>query len=209
MAARIVWKAEERLIAMMASQLSSGKSSIGDTRWMPALLTSTSTLPSLASASAIMAAISAGFDMSAGEWRTVVPNSSARPARVASMAAGSPKPLSITPAPSRASARATARPMPLVEPVTRALREARDMGGLRGVAVAGGPTPDRRRPATSGRGGRSDLVEREVAAVEAERRPSGAPLRDVGRGEMGVEGRPGRPQASFTRTRPGSSRSMA
>jgi hypothetical protein len=59
-AARIAWKAEERLIASIASHLSTGKSSMGETCWIPALLTSTSTPPNVFSASAIISAISPG-----------------------------------------------------------------------------------------------------------------------------------------------------
>ncbi|MNY48152.1 hypothetical protein D3C86_1834620 [compost metagenome] len=38
-ARRVVWKAEVRLMAMIASQRSGGKSSMAATCWMPALLT--------------------------------------------------------------------------------------------------------------------------------------------------------------------------
>ena len=61
----MVWNAEERLIARIASHFSGGKSSIGETNWMPALLTTMSTAPILAVASAIIASTSAHFDMSA------------------------------------------------------------------------------------------------------------------------------------------------
>ena len=44
-AARMAWKADDRLIAMIASHFSIGKSSIGETNWMPALLTRMSTEP--------------------------------------------------------------------------------------------------------------------------------------------------------------------
>src|SRR5690242_6665950 len=64
-AARTAWKADDRLMAMMASHFSGGKSSIGETNWMPALLTRMSTAPNALSASATMAAISAGLVMSA------------------------------------------------------------------------------------------------------------------------------------------------
>ncbi len=47
-AARIAWNGAERLMAMMASHLSVGKSSIGETCWMPALLTRMSSDPILA-----------------------------------------------------------------------------------------------------------------------------------------------------------------
>jgi len=45
MDALIAWNAAERLMAMMASHLSSGKLSTGATCCMPALLTSISNLP--------------------------------------------------------------------------------------------------------------------------------------------------------------------
>ena len=64
-AARIAWKGAERLMAMMASHLSVGKSSIGETCWMPALLTRMSTDPILALASATITSISAPLAMSA------------------------------------------------------------------------------------------------------------------------------------------------
>ncbi len=44
-AARMVWNAADRLIAMIASHFSGGNSSIGATCWMPALLTRMSTAP--------------------------------------------------------------------------------------------------------------------------------------------------------------------
>jgi hypothetical protein len=42
-AARMPWNAADRLMAMIASHFSIGKSSIGETNWMPALLTRMST----------------------------------------------------------------------------------------------------------------------------------------------------------------------
>ena len=44
-ASRVVWKAELRLMAMIASHFSTGKSSMLATCWMPALLTRMSTRP--------------------------------------------------------------------------------------------------------------------------------------------------------------------
>ena len=67
MAARVAWKAEDRLMAMIWSHFSGGKSSTGETNWMPALLTRMSTLPSLAMASVTMASVSAPLLMSAPE----------------------------------------------------------------------------------------------------------------------------------------------
>ena len=46
-AARMVWNADDRLMAMTASHFSTGKSSIFATCWMPALFTSTSSEPKL------------------------------------------------------------------------------------------------------------------------------------------------------------------
>ena len=66
-AARMPWNADDRLMAMIASHFSIGNSSIGETNWMPALLTRMSTEPKVFSPSAIMSAISAGLVMSAGE----------------------------------------------------------------------------------------------------------------------------------------------
>src|SRR3954449_2974664 len=66
-AARMAWNAAVRLMAMIASHLSIGNSSIGATCWMPALFTRMSHEPSCDSAVLIMAAISAGLVMSAGE----------------------------------------------------------------------------------------------------------------------------------------------
>src|SRR3712207_7128237 len=57
-AARMAWKAEERLMAMIWFHFSTGKSSTGETNWMPALLTRMSTLPKLSSPRRIMPAIS-------------------------------------------------------------------------------------------------------------------------------------------------------
>jgi hypothetical protein len=119
-AARMAWKAADRLMAMIKSHFSSGNCSIGATCWMPALLTSTSTEPNALSAVLIMAAISAGFAMSAGEWIALMPNSFSSEARSFSIAVLSPKPLITTLAPSCASARAMASPIPEVDPVTTA-----------------------------------------------------------------------------------------
>jgi hypothetical protein len=55
----------DKLMAMMAFHFSSGKSSIEATNWMPALFTRMSTPPIVVSASAPMAAISAGLLTSA------------------------------------------------------------------------------------------------------------------------------------------------
>src|SRR4051794_35567092 len=119
-AARIPWKAEDRLIAMIWSHFSIGNSSIGETNWMPALLTRMSTEPNVFSPSAIIPAISAGLVMSAGEYIPFPPKSDSVFARSFSMSSGEPKPLMTTLAPAPAKARAYASPMPLVDPVTTA-----------------------------------------------------------------------------------------
>src|SRR6185437_3025031 len=106
---------------MIASHFSGGNSSIGDTNWMPALLTRTSTEPNVFSPSAIISAISAGLVISAGEWTALTLKSVSMPARSFSMSAGIPMPLRTILAPAPAKARAYARPMPLVEPVTTAV----------------------------------------------------------------------------------------
>jgi hypothetical protein len=62
----VVWKADERLIAMIWSHFSAGNSSIGATCWMPALFTRMSTRPS-ASPSGDQRAAASPFDMSAGD----------------------------------------------------------------------------------------------------------------------------------------------
>ena len=66
-AARVVWNAEERLIARIASHFSIGNCSSGETCWMPALFTSTSMRPKVSRAVVIMSAMAGAFDMSAGE----------------------------------------------------------------------------------------------------------------------------------------------
>src|SRR5580704_17849203 len=120
-AARMPWNADDRLIAMMASHFSTGNSSIGETNWMPALMTRTSTYPKAFSPRAIMPAISAGLVMSAGEWIALTLKSLSMAARSLSISAGAPMPLMTMLAPAPAKARAYANPMPLVEPVTTAV----------------------------------------------------------------------------------------
>ena len=66
-AARVVWNADERLMARIASHFSGGNCSSGATCWMPALLTRMSRRPNVSSVIAIISAIGAAFDMSAGE----------------------------------------------------------------------------------------------------------------------------------------------
>src|SRR5712664_3047893 len=108
-------------MAMIASHFSGGNSSIGDTNWMPALLTRMSTEPKVFSPSATISAICAGLVMSAGEWTALTLKSLSMAARSFSMSAGAPMPLRTILAPAPAKARAYASPMPLVEPVTTAV----------------------------------------------------------------------------------------
>ena len=88
----------------IASILSSGKSSIGDTCWMPALLIAMSIRPVSATARSISAAIWSGLVMSAASYSAVAPLVAASSARIASMASASPNPLMTRLAPSAASA---------------------------------------------------------------------------------------------------------
>src|ERR1700710_443281 len=106
---------------MIASHFSGGNSSTGETNWMPALLTRTSTEPNVFSPSATISAISAGLVMSAGECTALTLKSVSMAARSFSMSAGAPMPLRTILAPALAKARAYANPMPLVEPVTTAV----------------------------------------------------------------------------------------
>ena len=119
-ASRVVWNAEVRLIAMIASQRSTGKISTGATCWMPALLTRMSMRPKAPSAARIICSISAGLLMSA-PWYSVFTPRFCNCASTARIASGSPKPLTTMLAPWAASASAMASPIPLVDPVTRAV----------------------------------------------------------------------------------------
>ena len=64
-AAAVVWNADERLMAMIAFQRAVGKSSIGETNWMPALLTRMSTPPKTSAALVTRPRQASGSDMSA------------------------------------------------------------------------------------------------------------------------------------------------
>ena len=60
-------------MARIASHLSSGNSPMDATCWMPALLTGMSTAPSSAAVCSTISRTSAGFDRSAPEYATLVP----------------------------------------------------------------------------------------------------------------------------------------
>ena len=64
-ASRIVWNDADRLSAMIWFHFATGKSSIGATCWMPALFTSTSTVPNASIARAIIASMAAASVKSA------------------------------------------------------------------------------------------------------------------------------------------------
>src|SRR3954462_15326255 len=66
----MAWNVALRLIEMIASHFSGGKSSIGATYWMPALFTRMSTLPNAALVFATRSAISVGLVMSAALYST-------------------------------------------------------------------------------------------------------------------------------------------
>ena len=116
-ASRVVWNTAFKFRPMIAFHLSCGKSSTGDTCCIPALLIRISMSP----ASAIIASISPTSSRLAAEW--VAPSSSQRLA----ISPSSPNPLRMTSAPSARKARATARPIPEVEPVTKARFPSRNM----------------------------------------------------------------------------------
>src|SRR5215469_119710 len=119
--ARMAWKLDDRLIAMIASHFSTGKSSIGAVCWIPALFTRMSTRPNLRVATSIISETSACCDRSAGLNATSTSNFSAMSFCSASMADASPKPFSMILQPPDASAWAIPSPMPLVDPVTIAV----------------------------------------------------------------------------------------
>jgi hypothetical protein len=104
---------------------------------MPALLTRTSRRPSDATVVSIISAIESGLDMSAPEYCTATPNSSASSTFVAEISSGLPKPLSTTADPAAASARAMPRPIPLVEPVIRETRPASGRAAVISLCVSG------------------------------------------------------------------------
>src|SRR3569623_2998834 len=86
-----------------------------------------STEPKVLSPSATISSITPGLVMSAGECTALTPNSRSMPERSFSMSAGVPMPLSTMLAPALASARAEARPMPLVDPVMTAALPANEV----------------------------------------------------------------------------------
>src|SRR5471030_2666239 len=115
-------------MAIIASHLSTGKVSIVATCWMPALFTSTSIAPNCSVAKANMASISADFDISA-PWCTAFTPCCSICAMAPWMTAESPKPFKTRFAPACASAVATPRPIPLVDPVTSAVLPASGVAG--------------------------------------------------------------------------------
>ncbi len=119
-AAFIPWNTPDRLIAMIWSHRSSGKSSTLAVNWMPALFTRMSTEPRAFTASATIPAICAGLLMSAPLYATLTPCVATISDRSASICPASPNPFSMISAPAVASARAMPSPIPLVDPVTTA-----------------------------------------------------------------------------------------
>jgi hypothetical protein len=85
---------------------------------MPALLTRMSSRPDVCRVFSIISRIAAGFDMSAGEKVTRTLKSTAIFACTSATSSGLPKPLRTISEPAAAKARAMAKPIPLVEPVT-------------------------------------------------------------------------------------------
>src|SRR5215470_731637 len=66
-ASRVVWNADDRLMARIAYHFSGGKSCNAATCWMPALLTRMSRRPDDCSVFSIISRIACGFDISADE----------------------------------------------------------------------------------------------------------------------------------------------
>src|SRR6516165_2317218 len=66
-ARRVVWNADDRLMARIASHFSGGKSCNAATCWMPALLTRRSSRPDDCRGLSIISQIACGFDISAAE----------------------------------------------------------------------------------------------------------------------------------------------
>jgi hypothetical protein len=85
---------------------------------MPALLTRMSSRPDDLRVFSIISRMSAGFDMSAGEYDTRTLKSEAIFACASATSSGLPKPLRTISDPAAAKARAMPRPIPLVDPVT-------------------------------------------------------------------------------------------
>ena len=107
-----------RFVATMRSQASTGNSTKGRRNWMPALLTSPSSGPARSSASATPAATAAASATSNGTACTVPPVSEASASRARPSVSPS-RPLSTTAAPACRRPRASAKPIPLEDPVTR------------------------------------------------------------------------------------------
>src|SRR6516225_6263601 len=117
-ASRVVWNAEDRLMARIASHFSGGKSCNAATCWIPALLTRMSSRPDDCSVLSIISRMACGFDISADEYDTRTLKSAAIFACACATSSGLPNPLRTMSEPAAASARAMPSPIPLVEPVT-------------------------------------------------------------------------------------------
>ena len=111
--------------------------------WMPALFTSTVTVPRRSSAWRNMSSTCRGSPTSAGTARATAPR--ALRAAATACARWGWRSLTATRAPSAASRRQMASPMPEPPPVTRATRPAKrpgqGVGGWGGGGVTAGPSP--------------------------------------------------------------------
>ena len=112
-----------RLVSTIASKSAIGKSATGCRRWMPALLTTTSSEPCFASIAA-MPAFTASTSVTSNTAASTLPPSPAIGLAAASSATWS-RPFITTVAPARASPAAMPRPMPRAAPVTSATRPVR------------------------------------------------------------------------------------
>src|SRR6516164_6370964 len=106
---RVVWKADDRLMAKIASHFSGGKCCNEATCWIPALLTRMSSRPNICSVCSIISRIAAGFDISAGENDTRTLKSEAILACTSAISSGLPKPLRTISEPAAAKALAIAK----------------------------------------------------------------------------------------------------
>ena len=120
-AACMQWNGADRFSAITASHFSGGNSAIVAVCWMPALLTRMSSPPNAARVRRTSPAAPSGCIRSAPSCRTRhAVRGDAVHGRLDRL--GRPNPFSMTSAPSRASACAMPRPIPLVDPVTSATR---------------------------------------------------------------------------------------
>ena len=125
---------------MIRCQSAVSKSSSGRRTVMPLLLITMSSGPTRRSTSLTPASTAASSLTSNAQVSARMPSAASAPAARARLAAS--RPLSTTRAPALPSARASARPMPRLEPVTRAMRPVRSNSGCAaGIGGCGAGSP--------------------------------------------------------------------